>query len=538
MLPTFTAPTSVSGNPLTGATNNLLPGDAVEPVAAFSTEMKLFRTIPVSPPDSGEFLPSGVIAEPAGVLPDIDANLLAGGELLPEDGKELPAELRVMLDELRGLQADAGEPTLPLETRRPLTDEALPLNLPAAANIPVLQTERPIFVDAEIELPPGLDFETRLTALPENLGGIAAENVARGVATAVAATTAPQATVDSTNALPGTERRAAIERLATLAAVPADKLAAIVEQREVSTPNLQRIADFLAGRQPLPEQATAASAMRLDSLTTAPRPVPTARIDGTAIDGKIQRFRPLGIGQPLPQAQPSGEPRVSPTVVELDVDMPVLQQAAQPRADVVAAEGLRAEAMLNAKPGPGNFQVASPQHTPLAGATSPTFQPVDAGGKPLPGSIDIPVRDASWGDRLNERVVMMANNRLQNVDLRLSPAELGPLRVKVSVEDGTANVSFVAQHAVTRDAIEQALPRLRTLLEQNGIDLGNTSVDQHSPEQGMAHAGADGGDESSREGAPAAERAMADGGNTGSGVDDTGTESVVRLSRGLLDTFA
>ena len=131
----------------------------------------------------------------------------------------------------------------------------------------------------------------------------------------------------------------------------------------------------------------------------------------------------------------------------------------------------------------------------------------------------------------------MANNRLQNVDLRLSPAELGPLRVKVSVEDGTANVSFVAQHAVTRDAIEQALPRLKTLLEQNGIDLGNTSVDQHSPEQGAAHTDADGGDSSGRDDTPA-ERTASRAGPAESGVSTSNAESVVRLSRGLLDTFA
>lgn len=532
MLPTFNLPTNASTSPLTGATNSLLPGEAVEPVAAFATEMKLFRTIPVSPPETGEFLPPGVVAKPGTAVPELDANLRAGGELLPPGGKELPAELRAMLDELRGPDADGGPPTL--------DGDALSVGAPIAANVPVLLTERPIYVDAEVELPPGLNFETRLTALPENRGGIAAENAvstaARGVEAAVTASTQPPAPIATADTRPAAERQAAIDRLAALAAVPADKLAAVVEQRGVSTPNLQRIADYLADRQKLPEQAVAAAAARLEALSAAPRPAPTARIDGAALDAKSQRLRPIGVGQPLPQ--PSAESRVSPTVVELDVEMPVLQQASQPRADVVAAEGLRAEAMLNAKPAPGGFQIAAPQQGPTVSSTSPTLQPVDTGGKPLPGSIDVPVRDASWGDRLNERVVMMANNRLQNVDLRLSPAELGPLRVKVSVEDGTASVSFVAQHAVTRDAIEQALPRLRTLLEQNGIDLGNTSVDQHSPEQGAAHAEADGGDASGPDDAPAAERMSARDGIGESESDGNGTESVVRLSRGLLDTFA
>ena len=53
---------------------------------------------------------------------------------------------------------------------------------------------------------------------------------------------------------------------------------------------------------------------------------------------------------------------------------------------------------------------------------------------------------------------------------------MGPLRVRLSIEGGEANVAFVAQHSITRDAIEQALPRLREMLAENGLSLGETSV--------------------------------------------------------------
>ncbi len=90
--------------------------------------------------------------------------------------------------------------------------------------------------------------------------------------------------------------------------------------------------------------------------------------------------------------------------------------------------------------------------------------------------IELPVQQPDWDRAISERVVMMANNKLQQAEIRLTPAELGPLRVQVSVDDGAANVSFQAQHAMTREAIEQALPRLRELFAENGLTLGQTNV--------------------------------------------------------------
>lgn len=94
------------------------------------------------------------------------------------------------------------------------------------------------------------------------------------------------------------------------------------------------------------------------------------------------------------------------------------------------------------------------------------------------------VRDSAWGSQLNERVVMMANNQLKSAEIRLTPAELGPLRVQVAVDDGTAHVTFHAQHAVTREAIEQALPRLREMLAENGLSLGQADVSDRGVGEG------------------------------------------------------
>ena len=45
------------------------------------------------------------------------------------------------------------------------------------------------------------------------------------------------------------------------------------------------------------------------------------------------------------------------------------------------------------------------------------------------------------------------------------------------------SVTFIANHAATRDALEQALPKLRESFRENGMELADAEVTQHSSEQ-------------------------------------------------------
>ncbi len=139
--------------------------------------------------------------------------------------------------------------------------------------------------------------------------------------------------------------------------------------------------------------------------------------------------------------------------------------------------------------------------------------------------ISVPVRDRGWGEQIGERVLLMAGNQMKSAEIRLTPAELGPLRVQVSVDDGAANVTFQAQHAVTREAIEQALPRLRELLAENGLSLGQASVG----EQGVAEGNRD-------EHSNSLEAGSGDSFDDNDGSDSTEPQRVV-ASNSLVDTF-
>lgn len=84
---------------------------------------------------------------------------------------------------------------------------------------------------------------------------------------------------------------------------------------------------------------------------------------------------------------------------------------------------------------------------------------------------------------MSARVVWMAREGLQQASIQLNPANLGPVEVKLHVNHEQANVTFIAQNAATRDAIEQAIPRLKENFSQNGMELNNADVSDQSFQQ-------------------------------------------------------
>lgn len=101
-------------------------------------------------------------------------------------------------------------------------------------------------------------------------------------------------------------------------------------------------------------------------------------------------------------------------------------------------------------------------------------------------SINAPVGQSRWGDEFNQKITWLVNQREQTAELHLNPPQLGPLDVVINVSGDQATAMFTSSHAAVRDAVEQALPRLRDMLADNGITLGNTTVSDQSPRDQQA----------------------------------------------------
>ena len=86
------------------------------------------------------------------------------------------------------------------------------------------------------------------------------------------------------------------------------------------------------------------------------------------------------------------------------------------------------------------------------------------------------VGSQAWGGMVGDRVVWMFGQQHQSAEIMLNPPALGPLEVRLSMSDGQASLTFTTQHAPVREALDAATPRLREMLSESGITLGDVSV--------------------------------------------------------------
>jgi len=118
----------------------------------------------------------------------------------------------------------------------------------------------------------------------------------------------------------------------------------------------------------------------------------------------------------------------------------------------------------------------------IASASATAAVQATAAGQPVL-AMQPAMQSEAWGRVLSSRVVWMAREGVQQAELRLNPANLGSIDVKLHMNNEQANVTFIAQNAATRDALEQALPRLRESFQENGMDLANANVSDQEAEQ-------------------------------------------------------
>jgi len=85
---------------------------------------------------------------------------------------------------------------------------------------------------------------------------------------------------------------------------------------------------------------------------------------------------------------------------------------------------------------------------------------------------------------LAERVLVLRSQRFDSATVILEPRDLGRIDIQVRLQADATHITFTAQHATVRDALEGQLPRLRALLEEAGLSLGMVDVSQSGSRNG------------------------------------------------------
>jgi flagellar hook-length control protein FliK len=153
-----------------------------------------------------------------------------------------------------------------------------------------------------------------------------------------------------------------------------------------------------------------------------------------------------------------------------------------------------------------------------------------AGGDRLAARVGTP----AWDKQLGQKIVFMAAGAEQSASLTLNPPDLGPVQVVLNISNDQASVAFSSQQLEVRQALENAMPRLREMMGESGITLGSATVNAGMPEQQQqaqrgqdAHAGGHNGNANNRGNGVAAD-----------GDGAAPAAPVRRVANGVVDTFA
>lgn len=155
---------------------------------------------------------------------------------------------------------------------------------------------------------------------------------------------------------------------------------------------------------------------------------------------------------------------------------------------------------------------------------------------PANGADRIPARvgTPAWDNQVSQRIVYMVGKE-QAATLTLNPPDLGPVQVVLSVSNDQASVAFSSSQPEVRQALENALPRLREMMGESGIALGNATVDAGTQDQRQAAQNGERGNEG-----------RGNGGWGGDGADKNAADETAQRpartvtvgERGMVDLFA
>jgi len=235
---------------------------------------------------------------------------------------------------------------------------------------------------------------------------------------------------------------------------------------------------------------------------------------------------PAGIVNPptMPPATataPVGSLPPTPAVRAAGIGSASGEPSAALAALVAGARGTAAE-RAGSDPGNGGADASPTLDSFALTAAAPTAAALRTGALPPAAPLALPTDpDAGFDDGFGARIAWMAGQRLGHAQIRMNPENVGPIDVRVQLDGNRVSAEFHSAHAEVRQAIEASLPRLREMLGQHGLQLGQADV---------------GHGQSSRRGDPSA---------TGQGRDraretepDPLATLPMRNTRGLLDEYA
>lgn len=217
-------------------------------------------------------------------------------------------------------------------------------------------------------------------------------------------------------------------------------------------------------------------------LTPGAQPVAVAvqaETTGGAEPELAARTLAMDQGSRKPLATATLEPDVTPAAPKAEAlaQMPG-KIAPDPAINADTATG-SGEALQQEGPA-GDFRALLDRAAAMPTGQSGTVSPASSG----PGlRVDTPLGQSGWHEEMGQKLTWMVANNRQQADLVLTPPQLGRVEVSLTMNGDQATAIFTSANPAVREALEGSLQRLREVLADAGVSLGQTQVGSESPSQ-------------------------------------------------------
>lgn len=91
-----------------------------------------------------------------------------------------------------------------------------------------------------------------------------------------------------------------------------------------------------------------------------------------------------------------------------------------------------------------------------------------------------PLSHPDWNQDMGERIVWMNNRGISSAEIKMNPQNMGPITVRIDMNQDQATIAFTAQNSDVRNALEASIPKLREMLNSQNVNLADVNVSQQS----------------------------------------------------------
>lgn len=93
------------------------------------------------------------------------------------------------------------------------------------------------------------------------------------------------------------------------------------------------------------------------------------------------------------------------------------------------------------------------------------------------------IEHSDWSEHFNQQIVWLGQQNIKTAIIKLNPQELGPIEININVKQEDASVNISLHRVQVHEVIENAIPRLREMMAEQGLNLTQVNIESHHQRQ-------------------------------------------------------